>query len=395
MSVISKMISINISMNPNVIENLLIRIECSPKEIQVYTDLFKEFRDVFAWSYEEMSGIDPSIAQHEIKTYENAKPVHQRLQPINPRKAVAIKAKVDKLLKAGFIYLVPLINWVSNPVLVDKMQGTIRACINFRDLNKVYPKDNYPTPFIDQIIDECAANEIFSFMDGFSGYNQISICPEDQHKTNLICHWGTFAYRKIPFGLKNAGATFQRAMSYAFHDIKHVIEAYLDDLVAHSQKRTDHPSHLRLVFERCHFYKIRLNPNKCIFMVTSGRLLGFIMSNEGIQVDPFKVEAIIQLPPLSSIQQLQSLQGKANFLRRFIENYAEITKGFMRLLRKGVPFVWDDFVQQSFNALKKELVSALLLSPPDYGRDFLLYLTATESTLVWFSFKKTMLSRSM
>eukprot|EP00253_Pinus_taeda_P019998 PITA_19998 len=180
-------------------------------------------------------------------------------------------------------------------------------------------------------------------MDGFSGYNQISIHPEDQHKTTFICPWGTFAYRKIPFGLKNSGATFQRVMSYAFHDIKHIIEAYLDNLVARSRKRTDHPSHLRLVFERCRFYKIRLNPNKCVFAVTSNWLLGFIVSNEGIRVDPFKVEAIIQLPPPSSIRQLQSLQGKANFLRWFISNYAKITKGFMHLLWKGVPFVWDDF----------------------------------------------------
>ena len=127
-----------------------------------------------------------------------------------------------------------LTEWVSNPVPVDKKQGTIRVCIDFRDLNKACPKDNYPTPFIDQITDECAGNEIFSFMDGFSRYNHITICPEDQHKTTFICPWGTFAYKKMPFGLKNVGATFQRAKSYAFHDIKHIIEAYLNDLAAHS-----------------------------------------------------------------------------------------------------------------------------------------------------------------
>eukprot|EP00253_Pinus_taeda_P005732 PITA_05732 len=295
-----------------------------------------------------MPGIDPSIVQHEIKTYENAKPVCQRLWSVNPRKAAAIKAEVEKLLKAGFIYPVPLTDWVSNPVPVDKKQGTIRVCIDFRDLNKACPKDNYPMPFIDQIIDECAGNEIISFMDGFSGYNQISIRPKDQHKTTFICPWGTFTYRKMPFGLKNAGATFQQAMSYAFRDIKHIIKAYLDDLVAHSQKRTDHPSHLRMVFERCRFYKIRLNPTKCVFAVTSGRLLGSIVSNEGIQVDPFKVEAIVRLPPPSSI---------------------------------WATFVWDDFTQRPFDALKKALFSTPLLSPPDYGRDFLLYLAAAESTI--------------
>jgi hypothetical protein len=104
-------------------------------------------------------------------------------------------------------------------------------------LNKAYLKDNFPTPFIDQIVDECVGCEAFSFMDGFSGYNQIQIKLEDQQKIAFICPWGTFAYRKMPFGLKNVGATFQQAMSFAFHDLKHIVEAYLDDLVSRSCKR--------------------------------------------------------------------------------------------------------------------------------------------------------------
>ena len=135
------------------------------------------------------------------------------------------------------------------------------------------------------------------------------------------------------FGLKNVGATFQRAMNFAFHDIKAIVKPYLDDLPAHSRKRIQHPYHLRLIFERCRHYKIRLNPHKCVFYVESGRLLGFIVSSRGIQVDPLKVEAIINLPPPHSLKQLQSLQGKSNFLRHFIVNYAKITKGFMRLLK--------------------------------------------------------------
>jgi hypothetical protein len=192
-------------------------------------------------------------------------------------------------------------------------------------------------------------------MDGFSGYNQIQIKPEDQHKTAFICPWGTFSYRKMPFGLKNAGATFQRAMSYAFHDITQFMEAYLDDLTAHSKKRVDHPAHLRVVFDRCQKYKIRLNPLKCSFCVIVGRLLGFVISKHGIMVDLLKVEEILQLSPPCTIRQLQSLQGKANFLRRFIANYAEITKGFMRLLKKEVHFYWDDQAQRYFEALKKAL----------------------------------------
>jgi hypothetical protein len=116
---------------------------------------------------------------------------------------------VEKILNVGFIYPVPLTEWVSNPIPVDKKKGTICVCMDFRDLNKACPKDNFPTPFIDHIIDECVGSEVFSFMDGFSGYNQIQIKPKDQHKMSFIFPWGTFAYRKMPFGLKNVGVTFQ------------------------------------------------------------------------------------------------------------------------------------------------------------------------------------------
>ena len=128
---------------------------------------------------------------------------------MNPRKAPAIKAEIEKLLKSGFIYHVPLMEWVSNPVPVDKKQGAIRICTDFHDLNRACPKDNFPTPFIDQIFDECAGSEVFSFMDSFFGYNQIQIKPEDQHKIAFIFPWGNFTYQKMPFVLKNSGATFQ------------------------------------------------------------------------------------------------------------------------------------------------------------------------------------------
>ena len=122
-------------------------------------------------------------------------------------------------------------------------------------------------------------------MDGFFGYNQIQIKPKDQHDTAFIYPWGTFAYQKIPFSLKNVGATFQWDMTFAFHDLKQIIEVYLDHLDAHSHLRVRHPYHLRLVFKRCHRYQIRLNPNKCIFCVKVGRLLGLIISMEGIRVN--------------------------------------------------------------------------------------------------------------
>ena len=146
----------------------------------------------------------------------------------------------------------------------------------------------------------------------------------------------------MPFGLKNAKATFQQAMTLIFHDLKTIIEVYLDDLAAHSRLRVHHPYHLRLVFKRCHHYQVRLNPHKCIFCMNMGCLLGFIVYEESIRVDPLKVEAILQLSPPCNIRHLQCLQGMENLLRRFMVNFFNLTKGFMCLLKKDTTFCWDE-----------------------------------------------------
>jgi hypothetical protein len=187
-----------------------------------------------------MPDLDPSIVEHCIDTWPDVTPVHQKQHPLHPSKFVAIKAEIDKLHATGFIYPIVYTSWVSNPVPVNKKHGTIHVCTDFHDLNHACPKDNFPTPFIDQIIDDCADHEALSFMDGFSGYNQIQIHPTDQYKTTFTTPWGTFSYRVMPFGLKNAGATFQRAMTYVFHDLSHIILAYLDDLTARSKKQIQH-----------------------------------------------------------------------------------------------------------------------------------------------------------
>jgi hypothetical protein len=147
---------------------------------------------------------------------------------------------VEKFLNVGFIYPVPLTEWVSNPIPMNKKKGTICVCMVFQDLNKACPKDNFPTLFIYHILDEVCKKRGFCFMDRFLGYNQIHIKPEDQHNMKFIFPWGTFAYQKIPFGLKNVGATFQQAMTFVFHDIKHIVKYDLNDLTSHSRKRVDH-----------------------------------------------------------------------------------------------------------------------------------------------------------
>ena len=178
-------------------------------KIEEYRGIFKEFCDVFSSTYEEMLGINPSIVVYEIKAYPMARPIRKKLHQVHPRNDAPIKVEVEKNLKVVFIYHVPLTEWVSNIVPITKKQGTIRVCIHFRDLNKSCPKDNFPTPHIDQIIDNCVGSVIFYFMDGFSGYNHIDILLVDQHKMTFICLCATFAYRKIPFSVKTVGATFQ------------------------------------------------------------------------------------------------------------------------------------------------------------------------------------------
>ena len=140
-------------------------------------------------------------------------------------------------------------------------------------------------------------------------------------------------------------------MTLIFHDLKTIIKVYLDDLVAHSHLRVRHPYHFRLVFERCRHYQVCLNPHKCIFCMTVGRLLGFIVSKEGIRIDPLKVEAILKLSPPFNIRHLQCLQGMANFLRIFVVNFSNLTKGFMHLLKKDTPFYWMSVPRSLFMLL--------------------------------------------
>ena len=185
----------------------------------------------------------------------------------------------------------------------------------------------------------------------------------------------------MPFSLQNAESTFQWGMTLIFHDLKTIIEVYWDDLAAQSCLRVCHPYHLRLLFEICRHYQVRLKPHKYIVYVTFGRLLRFIILKEGIRVNLLKVEAILQLYPPRNIRHLQCLQGMENFLQRFVVNFSNLTKGFMHLLKKDTPFYWDGRSQESFDALKISLATSPMLSPPDYSRDILIYVAASQEMI--------------
>jgi len=170
-------------------------------------------------------------------------------------------------------------------------------CVDYRDLNKASPKDDFPLPHIDVLVDSTARCKVFSFMDGFSGYNQIKMAPEDREKTFFITSWGAFCYLVMPFRLINAGATYQRGMTKIFHDMIHKeMEVYVDDMIVKSGTEEEHVEYLLKMFQRLMEYKLRLNPNKCTFGVRSRKLLGFIVSQKGIEVDLDKVTTIRDMP---------------------------------------------------------------------------------------------------
>lgn len=192
-------------------------------------------------------------------------------------------------------------------------------CIDYRDLNKASPKDDFPLPHIDVLIDSTTGHEMMSFMDGFSGYNQIKMVMEDQEKTAFTTPWGTFCCKVMPFGLKNARATYQRAMTALFHDMIHQeMEVYVDDMIVKSHHWKDHLKHLQKLFARLRKYKLKLNPNKCIFGASHGKLLGFIISERGIEVNPAKAKAIIGMPKPRTEKDVHSLLGHIQYISRFI-----------------------------------------------------------------------------
>ena len=170
--------------------------------------LLRSYLDVFAWSYENMPGLDPSIVQHHLPLMSHARPVKQKLRRLHPRWSLQVKEEIQKQLSVGFISVVQYLEWLANVVPVPKKDGKVRVCVDFRNLNKASLKADFPLPHIDMLVDSIAGHAMLSFMDGFSGYNQIMMAPEDREKTSFITEWGTYCYRVMPFGLKNAGATY-------------------------------------------------------------------------------------------------------------------------------------------------------------------------------------------
>ena len=238
----------------------------------------KENLDVFAWSHEDMPGIAPEIIQHKLNVNPDKKLIQQRQRVFAPEWDQAVMDEVTKLLATGFIREVHYPEWLANVILVKKANGKWRICVDFTDLNRACPKDSFPLPRIDQLMDSTAGHKLLTFMDAFSGYNQIKMAEEDQEKTSFITSQGLYYYKVMPFGLKNAGATYQRLVNKMFSkQIGRNMEMYMDDMLVKSKELT-HLDDLKETFTTLKQYQMKLNPAKCVFGVASGKFLGFMVS---------------------------------------------------------------------------------------------------------------------
>ncbi|GAU47368.1 hypothetical protein TSUD_403710 [Trifolium subterraneum] len=261
----------------------------------------------------------------------------------------AIEEETQKLANAKFIREVKYPTWLANVVMVKKASGKWRMCTDYTDLNKVCPKDAYPLPSIDQLVDNASGYGLLSFMDAYSGYNQIRMHPEDEEKTAFMTDRANFCYKVMPFGLKNAGATYQRLMDKVFkYEIGKTIEVYVDDMVVKSAREEDHQSSLSKVFRLLRKHDIKLNPEKCSFGVQAGKFLGFMLTRRGIEVNPEKCKAIMEMKSPANAKDVQKLTGRIASLTRFLSCSADKNLPFFQLLRKNEKFCWTEECEGAF-----------------------------------------------
>jgi len=230
-----------------------------------------------------------------------------------------MRKETEKLLKVGHIREIQYPEWLSNMVLVKKASGKWRMCVDFTNLNKACPKDSYLLPSIDALGDSASGCKLLSFLDAFSGYNQIRMHPRDECNIAFMTELSCYCYKVILFGLKNAGATYQRLMNKVLAPmLGRNVQAYMDDMVVTSQQKEQHVTDLEELFTTIAKYRLKLNLEKCVFGVEAGKFLGFLLTERGIETNPEKCVAIIAMRSLISVKEVQQLTGRMVALSRFV-----------------------------------------------------------------------------
>jgi len=285
-------------------------------------------------------------------------------------------------VQAGFIQKARYTTWLANVVMVKMSNGKWRMWVDYTDLNKACPKDSYPLPTIDRLVDGAVDHQILSFLDAYSGYNQIQMNPRDKEKTTFRTDSDNFYYEVMSFGLKNARATYQRLMDYIFHDmIGRNVEVYVDDIVVKSYSCEQHVSDLKEVFQALRKYHMRLNPEKFAFSVESEKFLGFMLTHRGIEANSEKCKAIAEMRSPSSLKEIQRLIGRLTSLSRFVPNLIERTRPIIQLLKKTSKFEWSAECEQNFLQLKTFLASPPVIQKPNTREPIIFYLVVSNEVV--------------
>ncbi|CAN6547907.1 unnamed protein product [Malus baccata var. baccata] len=376
---------------------VIIAADLSSTEEDKLLRILRSHQDAIGWTIADIKGISPTICMHKILMEDGVKPAIDAQRRLNPIMKEVVRNEVMKLLDAGMIYPISDSKWISPTQVVPKRSGITvvkndnnelvptrlttgwRMCVDYRKINAGTRKDHFPLPFIDQMLERLAGRAFYCFLDGYSGYNQIPVAPEDQEKTTFTCPFGTFAYRRMPFGLCNAPATFQRCMMSIFTGlVEHVVEVFMDDFSVFGDSFDQCLQNLSLVLERCIKTNLVLNWEKCHFMVKQGIVLGHLISNRGIEVDKAKIDAIEKLPPPTTVKSVRSFLGHAGFYRRFIKEFSKISRPLCDLLAKDAPFVFDEACLEAFKKLKTLLTTAPIIAAPDWSLPFELMCDASD-----------------
>ncbi|XP_050238216.1 uncharacterized protein LOC126687702 [Mercurialis annua] len=352
----------SISFNLGTTENpkeILLGSNCTPEFKERHERILKDKQVAFAWTYEDMPGIDRHIAQHYIPTYDDAKPIKQKLRRMKPEWAQKVKEEVEKQIEDGFLEVIDYPEWLANIVPVAKKDGKVRMCVDYRDLNKASPKDDFPLPNIDVLVDAAAEMLWYTCCDGFSGYNQVLTAQIHKAKTSFITEWGTFCYKVMPFELENAGSTYQ-LKAKSEEEYFEALEKFLDRVIK---------------------YNLRLNPKKCIFGVGSCKLLGYVVSQKGIDIDPDKVKAIKKMHSPRTETEVRGFLGMLQYISRFIVKLTSLCAPIFNQLKKSQSMIWSEQCQEAFDRIKEYLSNPQILKPPKSGKPLTLYLSIEEQSM--------------
>jgi len=289
---------------------------------------------------------------------------------------------VQKLLDAGVIGEVQYPEWLANVVMVPKKNGKWRMCIDFTILNKACPKDEYPLPRIDTLVDAAACSEMLSMLDCFSGYHQIFMNKADEEKTSFTTPFGTYCYMRMPEGLRNAGCTFNKMIKKVLGDqLGRNISAYVDDVVVRSRKKEDHIQDLRETFTNLRRNGLNLNPEKCVFGIQRGKLLGCVITERGIEANPEKIETIRRMKLPTTRKGVQKLTGRLASLNRFISKSAEKCLPFFKALKGSGNMEWGEDHAKAFEDLKQYIKKLVVMSGTSEKAELLLYISTSGATV--------------